>query len=82
MKVSISLCAVLGDAYAPGGHRSAGGDVEIELRDNTTLHAAIDALELPPEMGWIACVNGKPSPPDTPLVEGDHLYVFLPLSGG
>ena len=78
MRVTVELCAVLRDRC--DATRTAKGD--IELPDRALLGDAVDALGIPAGLEWIACVNGRPLPRDTPLAEGDRLYVFLPLSGG
>lgn len=75
MRVNLSLCAVLRD-------RAGSREGDIEVAEGATLADAITGLDLPSGLGWIACVNGRPAPSGTPLVEGDRLYVFLPVSGG
>ena len=75
MRVNVSLCAVLRDHG-----RSREGDLEVA--ENATLADAITGLGLPGEPAWIACVNGRPAPSETPLADGDRVYVFLPVSGG
>lgn len=75
MRVSLSLCASL---------RGRGGSHEgdLEVAEAATLADALKGLDLPDELGWIACVNGRPATGTTPLADGDCLYVFLPVSGG
>jgi sulfur carrier protein ThiS len=75
VRVNVSLCAVL-----RGHARSREGDAEVV--DDATLADAITGLDLPSGLPWIACINGRPAPRETPLAEGDRLYVFLPVSGG
>lgn len=75
MRVNMSLCAVLRDR----GRCSEG---DIEVAGGATLADAIKGLDLPGELGWIACVNGRPARSETPLADGDRLYFFLPVSGG
>jgi sulfur carrier protein ThiS len=75
VRVSISLCAVLRDHAG-----SREGDFDVP--EGATLADAIAELDLDGGPAWIACVNGRPAPSDTPLAEGDSLYVFLPVSGG
>lgn len=72
--MKVSLCAVLRD--------HGGGEDDIEVADDATLADAITSLGLPSGLSWIACVNGRPAPGETPLADGDSLYIFLPVSGG
>ncbi|HZK48421.1 MAG TPA: MoaD/ThiS family protein [Thermoleophilia bacterium] len=80
MQVTIDVCAVLRGCCRADGRGFEGGPTEIA--ENDTLGDVLGRLSLPEQLKWIACVNGRPSPPDTSLSEGDHLYVFLPVSGG
>lgn len=73
--MNVSLCAVLRDHG--GGHQG-----DIDLVDDATLADAIAELNLQSDLPWIACVNGRPASDETPLADGDRLYVFLPVSGG
>jgi sulfur carrier protein ThiS len=75
MRVNLSLCAVLRD----GGGRREG---DIEVAEGATLADAIKKLDLLSGPACIACVNGRPAPGETPLADGDRLYIFLPVSGG
>ena len=75
MRVNLSLCAVL-------RARSGSHEGDLEVADDTTLADALGGVDLPSELPWIACVNGRPAPGGTALAEGDQLYVFLPVSGG
>ena len=78
MRVTVELCAVLRDR----SELTRTTEGKIEVSDQALLGEAVDALGIPAGLEWIACVNGRPLPRDTPLAEGDRLYVFLPLSGG
>lgn len=80
MRVSVSLCAVLRDFREADECRSTS--LEVEVDDDATLDDAIRTLRLPPGVESVACVNGRPAPGATPLAEGDHLYIFNPVSGG
>lgn len=73
--VNLSLCAVLKD-------RAGSYEGDLEVADGTTLADALGGVDLPSELPWITCVNGRPAPGGTALAEGDQLYVFLPVSGG
>jgi molybdopterin converting factor small subunit len=75
MRVNVSLCAVLRDHVG-------GREGDIEVADDATLADAITRLDLASGLPWIACVNGRPAPNETPLADGDRLYLFLPVSGG
>jgi hypothetical protein len=61
-------------ARAPAG--------ELELPEGTTVREAVLALGVSPEMSWLAVLEDRLTPADTPLSADDEVYVFLPLSGG
>ncbi len=74
-RVEIRLCPVLSAACSEAS-------VDVDLAEGTTVDAAVGSLGIRPGSGWIASVNGALVGGDTPLVEGDRLYVFAPVSGG
>jgi sulfur carrier protein ThiS len=83
MLVDVSLCAVLRHsqgAYGQGEQTAHEG--EMEVPEGATVTAVVSALGLPEGLTTVACVNGKMAPADTPLAQGDQVYVFLPVSGG
>ena len=75
MRVRLRLCAVLQScADVPGG--------DVDLPPGATVREAVVSLGVPPETPWLAVINDRLSPADTPLAPDDEVYVFLPLSGG
>jgi molybdopterin converting factor small subunit len=75
MRVEITLCSILRSLCdGPLG--------SLAVADGATLEEAVDSLELPADVSWIAVVNGRPVGPGTRLVDGDSIYVFVPVSGG
>jgi len=58
------------------------GDALLELPAGATVAAVIRALDLPAEAVAVACLNGAPAGPDTPLADGDRLSLIPPITGG
>ena len=79
MNVDIALFANLSD-FQPDG---AGGRSPrpFELDPGTRICDVIDSLGLPDDPR-IVFVNGKHSPEDAVLSEGDRLAIFPPVAGG
>jgi molybdopterin converting factor small subunit len=75
MRVEIGLCSILRPLCdGPVG--------TLDVAEGATLGEAIGSLEFPPGLSWIAVVNARPAGLDTRLVEGDSVYLFVPVSGG
>ena len=75
MRVDLDLCAVL-----RGRCDHSGG--ALELQPGATVGTVAKKIGLPSETRWIAILNGAIATADSALSEGDHLYIFAPVSGG
>lgn len=64
----------------PGYDRLAG--MQVEAAPGLTVGGLIDQLGLEAKDVKIIMVNGRASPPETPLKDGDRVGLFPPVGGG
>ncbi len=79
MKIEIALYATLSKYLPPGAQNRKA---VIEVKDGTTVREVMDQLGIPAELPNILLVNGRQSPEDTVLKDGEILSIFPPLAGG
>ena len=77
MKVQVNLFANL-VKYAPEGKNA----FSLELKSSDCVKNLIVQLGIPPEVRKIIIVNGRHSPEDTALNEGDEVTFMTPVEGG
>ncbi len=78
IKVEVRLFATLA-AYLPEGR---GNAATIELSDGATVGDLIRLLGIPDDIPRITLVNSRDAESERPLVSGDVVSLFPPLSGG
>ena len=59
-----------------------GRSAVMDVPEESTIREVIGYLKIPTEVSHIAMVNGKHSPRDTKLREGDVVSMFTPIGGG
>lgn len=64
--------------FAPDGR----DDLEFTLDEGSTLAALSTRLAVPPDLHFIALVNGQRADSTTPLRDGDVLILLTPAEGG
>lgn len=64
--------------FAPDGR----DDLEFTLDEGSTLAALIRRLAVPPDLHFLALVNGQRADSATPLHDGDALVLLTPAEGG
>ena len=79
MRVEIRLFATLA-AFLPPDSRA--GAAVLDLPEGSTVAEVPRRLGIPPDMPWVALVNGDDAPGDRALASGDRLALFPPLAGG
>jgi molybdopterin converting factor small subunit len=79
VKLEVHLFATLGP-YLPDG--AQGDGAVMALPDGATVHDVVDALRIPPDLPFMAVVNGHDADLDHVLAEGDVISMFPPLVGG
>lgn len=83
MKVTLKFYATLSDYLPPG---SKNNRTEIEVADDATVDAIVQAFSLPPKLTHLVLVNGVFVPPEeraaTCLKDGDVLAIWPPIAGG
>ena len=79
MKLEVHLFATLGP-YLPAG--AQGDGAVMAFPEGTTVHDVVHALRIPPELPFMAVVNGHDADLDHVLAEGDVVSMFPPLVGG
>jgi molybdopterin converting factor small subunit len=79
MRVGVRLFANLREFAPAAAH---GAAFVIELGDHASLESLLAALHLPDHLPKIVLVNGRFTPEETRLAEGDTVSVFPPLIGG
>ena len=77
--VAVRLHAVLRRHHpGPNAHQP----FEVEMASGSNVSALIPALKLPPELVWVASVNGEAVEMDQLLHDGDRVSLFPPVAGG
>jgi molybdopterin converting factor small subunit len=61
---------------------SRGGTLSLDLAADTTVGELLQQLGIPGGAPVVAMVNSMVRGLDHPLVDGDQLYLFPPVSGG
>ena len=79
MKVEVQLFATLA-AYLPAG--ASGDSVTLGMPDGTTVAEVIHSLQIPIDLECLTVVNGRDTPAEHQLTDGDVLSLFPPLAGG
>ncbi|MBI2000266.1 MAG: MoaD/ThiS family protein [candidate division NC10 bacterium] len=79
MKIEVALFATLSKYLPPGAQNRRA---VIEVKDGATVREVLTQLGIPPELPNILLVNGRQSPENTVVKEGETLSVFPPLAGG
>ena len=79
MKIDVDLFATLAD-YLPGERR--GSRAVIDVPDGSTVADLARSLGIPPELPWIALVNGHEADAEHHLFAADVVTMFPPLAGG
>lgn len=79
MKIEVALFATLSKYLPPGAQNRRA---VIEVQDGATVREVLNQLGIPPDLPNILLVNGRQSPENTILRDGETLSVFPPLAGG
>ena len=79
MKVEVRLYATLRKYLPPG---TEGGSALVDIPVGSAVRDVIAYLKIPKDITHLAMVNGKHSPRDKTLREGDVVIMFLPVGGG
>ncbi len=83
MQVTLKLFASLGRFLPEGAKRNI---VKLDIAENTTIRALLDAHNVPPEQCHLVLVNGIFRAPEDRTVmtlnDGDELAVWPPVAGG
>lgn len=80
MRIEVTLFATLAE-YAPAGAPQAGPAV-VEVPEGGTVASLAEALEIPPDICYVAVVNGNDATLECRLSDGDSVVLFPPLMGG
>ncbi len=80
MRIDLTLFATLGQ-YGPTGSRQSDS-VKIDVPEGSTVATLVSSLGVPPDLTYVALVNGEEAQPDRPLNSGDTVVLFPPLAGG
>lgn len=81
MKINLRLFADL-LAFAPVS-RTAGANITLDLRPDSTITDLLQLLRIPPERARVIFVNGRvKDDPAFVLREGDDVGIFPPVGGG
>ena len=79
MRVEVRLFATLAAFLPPDG---LAGAAVLDLPEGSTVADVPTRLGIPPDMPWVALLNGDDAPGERPLAPGDQLALFPPLAGG
>lgn len=79
MRVEVRLFATLQRFLPPDGR---DGAAVLDLPDGSTVSDVLTRLGIPPDMPWVALLNGEDAPGERSLAPGDQLTLFPPLAGG
>lgn len=79
MKIEVALFATLSKYLPPGAQNRRA---VIEVKDGATVREVLTQMGIPPELPNILLVNGRQSPENAVIQDGETLSVFPPLAGG
>ena len=83
MRVEVRFYANLG-RYATGGSTGGTKDqtVTLETATGCTVADVLSRIGVPDDVETTVLIEGRHAQPDSLVVDGDHLDVFPPMSGG
>ena len=62
--------------------RETDGRLTLEVVEGTTVRDVLERVQVPEVEVGLVSVNGEVAAVETPLRDGDAVYVFSPIGGG